>query len=149
MLSFIAVLAHSGNADGSLVSQKHKLIFSLLDHAMKRPDRIFITSATAVALSTAAFPYVPGYGTRLFQAVILGAWSLIARLSSGQFADHHTGIVWVVTFLLNMIGFSSLAAPTWAIFRNRAPNLASILVICWTIFYVAMLFVLFPATTGP
>jgi hypothetical protein len=134
---------------GSPTSQKYKLVLSQVDSAVKRPDRIFITSAIAVALSTATFPYVPGYGTQLFQAVMLGAWSLIARLSSGQFADRHTGIVWVVTFLLNMIGFSSIGAPTWAIFRNRAPNFASILVISWTIFYVAMLFVLFPATTGP
>lgn len=116
---------------------------------MKRPDRIFINSAIAVALSTAAFPYVGGYGTILFQAVVLGAWSLIERLSSGQFADRHNGIVWVVTFLLNMIAFGFIAAPAWALFRNRAPKFASIFVICWTIFYVAMLFVLFPATFGP
>src|SRR6185437_6106416 len=116
---------------------------------MKRPDRIFMTSATAVALCTAAFPYVGGYGTILFQGVVLGAWSLTERFSSGQFADRHNGIVWVVTLLLNMIAFGLIAAPAWALFRNRAPKFASMFVICWTIFYVAMLFVLFPDTFGP
>jgi len=33
--------------------------------------------------------------------------------------------------------------------RKRLPKLAKIIIICWTVFYLAMLFILFPATDGP
>jgi hypothetical protein len=116
---------------------------------LKTATRVFFTSGVAVALTTVSFPYVTGYGTSLFQLVVLGAWSLIAHLSSGLFADHHHGILYLVALLLNLVGFSFLAVPLWLCFRNRATRFGSFAIVGWTVFYVAMLFFLFPATDGP
>jgi len=116
---------------------------------LKTATRVFFTSGVAVALTTVSFPYVTGYGTSLFQLVVLGAWSLIAHLSSGLFADHHHGILYLVALLLNLVGFSFVAVPLWLCFRNRATRFGSFAILGWTVFYVAMLFFLFPATDGP
>ncbi len=116
---------------------------------LKTATRVFFTSGVAVALTTVSFPYVTGYGTSLFQLVVLGAWSLIAHLSSGLFADHHHGILYLVALLLNLVGFSFVAVPLWLCFRNRATRFGSFAIVGWTVFYVAMLFFLFPATDGP
>ncbi len=63
---------------------------------MKKADRAIITSGLVVAASTAGLPAVRGYGTVIFQLVMGAAWSIVARLSSGIFADRHQGIVWLV-----------------------------------------------------
>ena len=54
---------------------------------MKRADRAIMTSGVIVAASTAGLAAVRGFGTVMFQFVVLGAWSIVARLSSGMFAD--------------------------------------------------------------
>jgi hypothetical protein len=48
---------------------------------MRVSDRIFLASSLIVALSTLAFPHVRGYGTILFQAVVLLPWSIVAMRS--------------------------------------------------------------------
>ena len=73
----------------------------------------------------------------------------MAHLSSGLFADHHHGILYLVALLLNLAGFSFLAVPLWLCFRNRTTRFGSFSIVGWTVFYVAMLFFLFPATDGP
>jgi hypothetical protein len=70
-------------------------------------------------------------------------------MSSGMFADQHHGPVWVVAFLLNILCFCTVAAPLWLVTRKRLPKLTMLFIICWTAFYLAMLFILFPATDGP
>jgi hypothetical protein len=112
-------------------------------------DKVFFATGVLVAGSTAGLPYVTGYGTGLFQLVVLGAWSIIAHLSSGMFADQHHGVLWAVAFLLNIFCFAVVALPLWLLTRKRFPRWGSIFLICWTVFYVAMLFILFPATDGP
>lgn len=116
---------------------------------MRRADRAIVTSSLVVAVSTACLAAVPGYGTVLFQLVVLGAWSIVARFSSGMFADRHQGIVWGVTLLLNMVGFSLVGLPLWLLSRKRLPKWGTTLIVCWTVFYISMLFILFPATSGP
>jgi hypothetical protein len=116
---------------------------------LKTAIRVFFTSGVAVALTTVSLPYVTGYGTTLSQLVVLGAWWLIAHLSSGRFADNHQGILYLVALLLNLVGFSFLAVSLWLCFRNRATRFGSFAIVGWTVFYVAMLFFLFPATDGP
>jgi hypothetical protein len=116
---------------------------------MRTPDKTFIGSETALALTTLTFPFVTGYGTVLFQVVDLGAWGIVARLTSGQFADLHHNAVWSVALVLNLAAFSLIAIPVWALFRSRAPRVSSIAVIVWCALYVALLFVLVPATDGP
>jgi hypothetical protein len=112
-------------------------------------DKVLFVSSLIVAGSTAGLPYVGGYGTGLFQLVVLGAWAIIARLSSGAFADQHHGVLWAVAFVLNMVCFSVAAVPLWLLTRKRLPRWGALFIICWTVFYLAMLFVLFPATDGP
>lgn len=112
-------------------------------------DRMFLSCSAVVAVSTVGLAYVTGYGTVLDQLVVLGAYAIIARLSSGMFAEHHHGYMWALAFLLNMIGFSVVAVPLWLFSRYRLVKWALFLSICWTAFWVAMLFILFPATDGP
>lgn len=112
-------------------------------------DKVFLSCSAVVAVSTMGLPYVSGYGTVLDQLVVLGAYAIIARLSSGMFAEHHDGYVWAVAFLLNMVGFSVVAVPLWLFSRYRLVKWVLFLNICWTAFWVAMLFLLFPATNGP
>jgi hypothetical protein len=116
---------------------------------MRVVDKAFLAACIVVAGSTAALPFVRGYGTGLFQLVVLGAWAIIAKLSSGTFADQHHGLLWVVAFFVNMLCFCLVAVPLWLVARKRLPKLAKIIIICWTVFYLAMLFILFPATDGP
>jgi hypothetical protein len=112
-------------------------------------DKVFITSSLLVAGSTVGFPYVTGYGTKLFQFIVLNAWSVIAHWSSGRFADQHHCVVWVVAFLLNMVCFALIAVPLWLLTRKGLPEWYTFVNFCWTVFYIAMLFLLFPATDGP
>jgi hypothetical protein len=116
---------------------------------MKPPDKVFLASTAVIALSTATFPHIRGYGTMLYEGVVLSGWSILARASSGLYADQHHGILWPLILLVNLFAFLMVATPIWAILRNRAPRFAALGTICWMIFYVAMLFVLFPATDGP
>ena len=116
---------------------------------MKSADRAIITSGLVVAASTAGLDAVRGYGTVMFQLVVLGAWSIVARLSSGMFADRHGGIVLFVALLVNITVFSLIGVPIWLSSRNRFPKWGTLLIVCWTLFYVASLFILFPATDGP
>jgi hypothetical protein len=112
-------------------------------------DTVIFACEGLVSASTPGLPYVTGYGTGLFQLIVLGAWSIIARLSSGKFADQHHGVLWAVAFLLNIICFNVVAVPLWLLTRERMPKLSAISIVCFTVLYVAALFVLFPATDGP
>jgi len=116
---------------------------------MKIPDKVLPAAATTVALTTATLPSITGYGTNLFQLVVLGAWGIVAHFSSGPFADRHPSVVWPVALVLNLAVFLVIALPVWAVFRNRAPRVASTANIFWLLFYVSMLYFLFPATSGP
>jgi hypothetical protein len=53
---------------------------------MRVVDKAFLAACMVVAGSTAALPFVRGYGTGLLQLVVLGAWAIIAKLSSGTSA---------------------------------------------------------------
>jgi len=116
---------------------------------VKSPDKVLLIAAVSVALTTATFPYIGGYGTGLFQLIVLGAWGLVAHFSSGLSADRHQSVLWSVTLVLNMVAFLAIAIPIWAVFRNRAPRVSSLATFCWLLFYVSMLYFLFPATNGP
>ena len=115
----------------------------------KTPRRVLLTSAAVVGASTALLPSVTGYGTVLFQLVALGAWSIVAQLSSGRFADLHHGPVWAVAFCLNLTLFLIVAVPIYRFTRGRVPLAGVIALASWMLFYLGCLFVLFPATDGP
>jgi len=117
--------------------------------SIKVPTGTLFVCLVAVALSTVALPYVTGYGMQLFEVVVLGAWGLVAAVTSGAYADQHHFVVWPVAAVLNVVLFSFLALPLYFIFRRRAPVFSSTVLLAWLIFYVCCLFVLFPGTDGP
>lgn len=113
------------------------------------PTATLVASTMIVGMSTALFPFVTGYGTVLFQNVVLGAWAAIARVSSDIYADRHHAAVWLTALVFNLALFVIPAAVAWLVFHERKPLASSLIIVAWCTFYVACLFVLFPATDGP
>jgi hypothetical protein len=112
------------------------------------PNRTLLASLGAVAASGAALPWVGGYGTVLFQVVVLGAAYVLDKLTSESYVDHHHGVLWTLAFLLNVVLFAIPATLLWALTR-RWPQLATFMLVSLCALYLASLFVLFPATDGP
>lgn len=113
------------------------------------PNAVLVSTTSIVGLSTSLLPSITGYGTVLFQIIVLGAWRIVAGLTSGEFADHHHGPVWFTALLLNLAVFLVPAIAGWLLLRRRVPALCSVVVSCWCLFYLASLFILFRATDGP
>jgi hypothetical protein len=95
------------------------------------PDRTLLIATGAVGASTAILPTIGGYGTILFQAVVLGAWAIVASLTSGEYADLNHGAVWLVALLLNVLLFLVPALALWLITRKRWPEASTISLIAW------------------
>jgi hypothetical protein len=113
------------------------------------PDRTFVASLGAVAASSLALPWVGGYGTVLFQVVVFGAWSLLAKMTSQIYADRHHAPLWLLALILNVLLYAVPATAIWAFTRKRWPRFSAYALLGWGAFYLASLFVLFPATDGP
>ena len=113
------------------------------------PTRVLVLSFVVVAISTIPFPWVTGYGTNLFQIVALAAWALLAKFSSEEYADLHHAPLWTLALILNLILFAVPATLLWLPSRTRWPRASACMVATWCVFYVACLYVLFPATDGP
>ena len=113
------------------------------------PTKAFWASCAFVIGSTLAVPFVAGYGTNLFQGVVLGAWSIVAALTSDAFANLHKFVVWLVAAALNVALFAVPAAGVVLVTRRRWPVAGTRLLVFWLLFYLASLFILFPATDGP
>jgi hypothetical protein len=113
------------------------------------PAKVFWASCALVIGSTLALPFVSGYGTSLFQAVVGGAWSIVAAVTSDGFADLHKLVVWFFAAALNVVLFSIPAACVLFATRDRWPVAGTFLLALWLMFYAASLFILFPATDGP
>ena len=111
--------------------------------------RVTLAALLVVAASTALLPSISGYGTSLFQIVVLGGWSIVAAVTSGSFADLHHFPVWSVAAILNLGLFALPAFAIVLLTRKRRPLFGASLVAVWLVFYLACLFVLFPATDGP
>jgi hypothetical protein len=102
-----------------------------------------------VALSTLLLPWITGYGTIQHQFVVLGAWGVVAAITSGRYADIHHGPVWAVALLINVLCFLVPAGLFFLTVRRRWPGAAGVGVVLWCAFYLACLFILFPASDGP
>jgi len=77
------------------------------------------------------------------------AWSRVAAATSGVFADHHHEVVWPAALLLDLAAYG-LPAILLRLCVKRATILVRVGVVSvWTAFYLASLFVLFPAPDGP
>src|SRR5436309_3373148 len=113
------------------------------------PTRALIGCLAIVATSTLLFPIVTGYGTILFQLIVLNAWGAVADVSSGSFADRHHTPAWILAGLINLAMFSVPALRLYLPTRTRWPRFTVVSLWSWLGFYVLALFVLFPATDGP
>jgi len=102
-----------------------------------------------VAATALVFPNVTGYGTILYQIVVLGAWRILASFGSGAFADTHHQVVWLLAGAINLIIFLVPEVTIWFAARKRWPGIFSIATCAWCGFYLLCLFFLFPATDGP
>jgi len=99
---------------------------------------VLLAAAVMVALTTATLPFVTGYGTNLPRLILLGASWPISRLGYSPTAIQ--SVLWPVDLALNMVLFLAIAIPVWAVFRNRAPKIASAAIISWLLFYLSMLY---------
>lgn len=131
------------------ISQNLHMFLWVARNIMKIPIRIFWLGIAMVAASTAAFPWVTGYGTILYQVIVLGAWSIVAAVTSQPYADLHHGPVWSVALLLNVCLFAFPALMVFFVCRRRWPRLSVLGILGWTVFYLMCLFALFPAIDGP
>ena len=113
------------------------------------PIYALLLCVVAVALSTIGLPYVSGFGTVLGQAVALGGWALLSAFSSNIFADQNHQFVWPIAVVLNVVLYSTVAIPVYFLFRRRSVAVTVGVLAVWLAFYLACLFVLFPATDGP
>jgi hypothetical protein len=83
-----------------------------------RETTILVATACMVGASTVAIPYVTGYGTILCQWVALGPWGIVARITSGPYADTHHPVVYSFALLLNLIFFLIPATGIWVTARG-------------------------------
>src|SRR5580704_8520250 len=109
-----------------------------------RPVTVLMGTACAVAVSTAALVNVTGYGTILFQIVVLGAWAILAKLTSATYADTHHPALWIVATATNLTAFLVPEVVIWFSTRKRWPVICSIATCVWCGFYLLCLFWLFP-----
>lgn len=116
---------------------------------MTSETKTVVAGTSVVALSTSALPFVTGYGTILSQVLVLGAWSLVASVTSGAFANQHHEAVWPAALLLNLLAYGAPMLPLRFSLKWASPAVRVGGIIVWTAFYLAALFVLFPATDGP
>ena len=91
-----------------------------------RPELALVGAACVIAASTFALPSVTGYGTVLYQFVVLSAWAMI-----------------------NLLYFLAPVAVIWLSARKRWPVFVAVATCIWCGFYLLCLFRLFPATDGP
>ena len=113
------------------------------------PHRTLLVATGVVAASSALLHFVGGYGTILYQAVVLNAWDIVASLSSAEYADLNPVPVLLVAVILSVVGFLIPAVILWLLLRTRWPKACTISLAVWCAFYLAALFFLFPAQDGP
>jgi hypothetical protein len=114
-----------------------------------RPVNALAGAVCAVAASTLLLPRVTGYGTSLFELVVLGAWSILAHLTSDRYADTHHPALWAIAAVINLVAFFIPETVIWFATRKRWPTICSVVTCVWCGFYLLALFYLFPATDGP
>jgi len=104
---------------------------------------------SVVGVSTVILPGIHGYGTILFQYVVLGSWVIVSELSSELYADQNHWAVWIVAFVLNIFFYLVPALVVWVVARKRWPTICTWIILFWCLFYLSLLLFIFPATDGP
>src|SRR5438105_2460575 len=103
---------------------------------MKVPTRVLLSSMAVVGACTAVLPYITGYGTILFQMVVLYGWLIVAKIASQEYADLHPAPVLTFATLLNLTAFLIPALVIWVVSSRRWPRVSSALLMIWALFYV-------------
>src|SRR5437879_3108029 len=98
------------------------------------PTKVLMATTGVVGASTALIPGVTGYGTILYQIVGLGAWSIVAALTSDAYADNHDLPKLSVALVLNLALFLIPAAAIWLACRKRRPATCSGIIVAWCAF---------------
>lgn len=112
-------------------------------------ETVLLGTSCLVAASTGLLTLVGGYGTVLSQSVVLSSWGVVARVTSSHFADGHRGAVWGVAVLINALLFLAPASVIYGLTRRTKRRIGVGLLLLWSLFYLACLFWLFPASDGP
>jgi hypothetical protein len=113
------------------------------------PGSALLATAGAVGFSTAFFPVVSGYGTVLYQVVGLSGWAILAALTSDLYADTHDIPLTLAALIVNVLLFLIPGTVIWFLLRRHWPRACVAILLVWCAFYLASLFILFPATDGP
>jgi hypothetical protein len=106
-------------------------------------------TTAVVGAATLVCPFLSGYGTVLGQIVGLGGYILLEALLTTEMAEKHIPLIWVVAIVINVGLYFVPALELLHATRKRWPTACVTLLIAWCLFYLACLFVLFPATDGP
>jgi hypothetical protein len=122
---------------------------NLVSAPVLTPNCTLLLCVGVVAASTVVLPWVGGYGTVLFQLVALGAWGLLAAITSDVYADLHHGWLWLIALFLNLLFFLVPAVLWWLVTRRRWPSTASVGLVAWCAVYLSFLFIFWRATDGP
>lgn len=115
----------------------------------KTLETVLLGTAGLVAGSTGLLALVGGYGTILSQVILLSSWGVVARVTSSHFADGHHGAVWGVAALINALLFLVPASVVYGSTRRTKRRIGVALLLLWSLFYLACLCWLFPASDGP
>jgi hypothetical protein len=111
-------------------------------------NRTLLLATVVVIAASLLLPLVGGYGTVLYQYVVLYGWHVAEKATSAGFAQEHRAFSWSVTAGLSVLVFLLPAASLLVLFRRRQViGVAAISL--WCIVFLASLFFLFRATDGP
>lgn len=153
----LVLLLFSGNIgilSGALLAARRALARQAAhrdkERTSKAPDaeRVLLWTIAIAGASSFLLPLVPGYGTWLSQEIFLDAWLLVAGVTDGRFADSNGEYVLCVELVLNLSCFLVVAVPVNALLRPW-PCVQKRMGFAWLGFYLAILYLLFPATDGP
>ena len=118
-------------------------------------DRKVITTAALgsgvalVAASTAALPFVRGYGTTLFQFVWFSAAAIIEAATSNPSMTDRQPTLWLIALVINLTTYLAPLVLAHLCMKRASVGVRVGAIFVWTAFYLAALFILFPATDGP
>jgi hypothetical protein len=109
-------------------------------------DRAVVLATLTVALSSGFLPGVKGEGTLLYEAIGFSAWDVLALVTSHTYVKEHIAALWLTFAFLNVIAFSIVAIPAWAVAWNQSPRVSASVSAGYAALHIAALFWLFPVT---
>ena len=112
-------------------------------------SRTLLAATFLVAVASTLLPLVGGYGTVLYQNVVLRGWDIAEIVTSNKFAYGHRAFSWSVAALLSVLVFLLPAVAVLLVSRRKWQTVGAVAVATWCVIYIACLYFVFPATDGP